>query len=67
MIVVDLSLTEIAVRIVEGTVGLERPPGRTAAEALSYLPETDRAGALRAARLIADYVGERAKAAQAAS
>jgi hypothetical protein len=56
--VAEISEAEIAVRIMEGLLGMHRPSGATAEEALAGMPSDSRDGARRAARNAMDYIRE---------
>jgi hypothetical protein len=55
---------ELAVRIIEASGGVKRPPGKTAKQALDDLPDEDRTAALNAARAAAEYLTECVNAGQ---
>jgi hypothetical protein len=56
--IAEISEAEMAVRIAEAILGLKRPPGKSAAEAMDAMPEGARDDFLRAARAAILYVRE---------
>ena len=57
-IVCEYSKKELALRIAEGCIGLKRPEGQSVDSALSYFPDEEREGFMRAAEKALTYVLE---------
>lgn len=67
VILVDLSQAELACRIAESMVGVKRPVGATANEALSAFDEETRVAIIGAAGVAFSYFSERVSAASGLS
>jgi hypothetical protein len=57
-LVAEVDPSELAVRITEALMGMRRPPGMTAAQALETQSPEFRATVLDAARRAAEYIAE---------
>lgn len=53
--IAEIDPAELAVRIVESSSNLKRPPGKTARECLGDLPAKDREDVMRAANAAMEY------------
>lgn len=57
-LIAEIDPAELACRILEGAMGIKRPPGATALQSLSTLDEEARVGMYRAAENAARYIAE---------
>lgn len=58
VIAISLDQAEMALRIVEGLTGTERPKGKSPRECLQELDEDKRESLFQASKLIAEYIYE---------
>ncbi len=55
-LIVEIDPNELACLILEGSMGIGRPAGATACQALAYLDDETRAGLYKAAEMAAKYI-----------
>jgi hypothetical protein len=58
VLIAEIDPQELALRIAEGFLGIRRPAGKTAAQALAYFPDEEREGFMRAAAKAAEYISD---------